>query len=313
MPSKTLQAMSKKYNIPIDTLEKYWEVGKEEARKKGYRETDEDFYPYVMGVVKNMIGSKPKEDEEVLDNDSIGEDIKNYIKYKLKEKGYISKDELYSSFKKIKNFLKEFYLRDPAERDVTNSYFIWKNNSTYIKATAWAVFNDKSFEVSFKLIREGIASFPFEVRMALQGIVENPNHISLLDISIDPLVFNINGTKIGVGENFIPPTAYQSLEKNMYKIFKDYFEQFGNDKFSLLTFYVPYKYNSSLVNVYNTIYKDLLKRFPFLKDGSFIASEIMNKNSQYQTPVVTQRGYYALINTKGPPIRFKNINFPSKN
>ena len=315
MPSKTLQAMSKKYNIPIETLEKYWEVGKEEARKKGYRETDEDFYPYTMGVVKQMINSKPKEDEEVVDSEtkeeSIGLNIRKLIQKKLKEKGYISKDEMYSILKKANAIVQEYYLRDPQERNALNTYFIWKNSSNLNKAVAWAVFNDKPFEITFKLIREGMSAFPYELRIALQNFIENPNNISLLDISIDPLVFDINGTKIGVGENFIPSATSDTLRKNIHKIFKDYFDQFGTDKFSLISFSLPYKYNYALINLYDYMYVDLLNKFRFLRDGKELANEINEKNSQYQTPVITQRKYYILINTKGPQIKFKNMNIKS--
>lgn len=60
MPSDTVKAFAQKFNVPEATVEKYWEVAKEEARKQGYAETDEDFYPYVVGIVRNMLKNSGK-------------------------------------------------------------------------------------------------------------------------------------------------------------------------------------------------------------------------------------------------------------
>ena len=55
MPAPSIKAIAKQAGLSVDKIEKYWEKAKEIALKK-FAETDTAYWPYVMGIVKNMAG-----------------------------------------------------------------------------------------------------------------------------------------------------------------------------------------------------------------------------------------------------------------
>jgi len=58
MPVNMLQKISKTCDITPDDLEKYWDDAKNQAENKGLKEGDPNFYKFVVGVLKKIIGEK---------------------------------------------------------------------------------------------------------------------------------------------------------------------------------------------------------------------------------------------------------------
>lgn len=56
MPLKAIITMARRHGKSKDDAEKLWKEAKQSARSGGRLESDEDFYPYVMGIFKKMIG-----------------------------------------------------------------------------------------------------------------------------------------------------------------------------------------------------------------------------------------------------------------
>jgi hypothetical protein len=65
MPTPYIQNMSEKTGMSIDKLEGYWDRAKEIALKDR-KESDENFWGYVTGIFKNMIGESESVNESVL-------------------------------------------------------------------------------------------------------------------------------------------------------------------------------------------------------------------------------------------------------
>ena len=67
MPTPYIKKMSEETGLSVAQLESYWDKAKEIALKE-YKETDENFYGYVVGIFKNMIGAKESINESTLVN-----------------------------------------------------------------------------------------------------------------------------------------------------------------------------------------------------------------------------------------------------
>ncbi len=65
MPNNYIEKLSKTTDMSIKELESYWEKAKEITLKK-MKEEDENFWGYVTGVFKKMIGEQNKVSEESL-------------------------------------------------------------------------------------------------------------------------------------------------------------------------------------------------------------------------------------------------------
>lgn len=57
MPVPFLKKLAKQYKVTIDHVEKLWDKAKIVASSK-FKETDKEFYPYVVGITKKMIASE---------------------------------------------------------------------------------------------------------------------------------------------------------------------------------------------------------------------------------------------------------------
>lgn len=55
MPSDTVKSLAKKARVSFDRAEALWDEAKELAKEQGKDTEDEDFYPYVVGILKNML------------------------------------------------------------------------------------------------------------------------------------------------------------------------------------------------------------------------------------------------------------------
>ena len=99
MPVKSLEVIAKKSGLSIDKVEKYWDKAKKIAKEK-FKETDDAFWPYVMGILKRMAGvSEMKAAERLLEKFKVNEEVT------VSSKDIISgrKDTLNDIYKKIKN------------------------------------------------------------------------------------------------------------------------------------------------------------------------------------------------------------------
>lgn len=56
MPIKILQNISKKCDIKLEDVEKYWEEAKKQALDQGLKENTPNFYKYVVGILKKRVG-----------------------------------------------------------------------------------------------------------------------------------------------------------------------------------------------------------------------------------------------------------------
>jgi len=65
MPTAYIKKMSDETGMSIKKLESYWDKAKEIALKDR-NESDENFWGYVTGIFKNMIGEKESVNESVL-------------------------------------------------------------------------------------------------------------------------------------------------------------------------------------------------------------------------------------------------------
>ena len=55
MPLPVLRKMAKESGRSLEDAEKYWDDAKEAALDQGFTEGDDDFYAYVMGIVKRRL------------------------------------------------------------------------------------------------------------------------------------------------------------------------------------------------------------------------------------------------------------------
>jgi len=68
MPVTALKNLADKAGISMEKAEKYWESAKETVKKEfGLTEEDDNFYARVMGVWKQYLRGKLKEETEVAD------------------------------------------------------------------------------------------------------------------------------------------------------------------------------------------------------------------------------------------------------
>ena len=75
MPVKSLEVIAKKSGLSIDKVEKYWDKAKKIAKEK-FKETDDAFWPYVMGILKRMAGvSEMKAAERLLEKYKVNEEV----------------------------------------------------------------------------------------------------------------------------------------------------------------------------------------------------------------------------------------------
>lgn len=56
MPSNIIKSFASKSGKSEDEVEKLWNKAKSIANDDGRDENDDDFYPYVTGILKNMLG-----------------------------------------------------------------------------------------------------------------------------------------------------------------------------------------------------------------------------------------------------------------
>lgn len=56
MPIPALTAMAKKANKPLKDLERYWDQGKKSAEEAGLDPDTDNFFAYVMAIVKKRAG-----------------------------------------------------------------------------------------------------------------------------------------------------------------------------------------------------------------------------------------------------------------
>jgi len=76
MPSVALKSMSKEAGVSLAKAERYWKEAKEQARK----ESPDDFYAYVTGIVKKRMGLESRHllnagvPKAILDSADYGED-----------------------------------------------------------------------------------------------------------------------------------------------------------------------------------------------------------------------------------------------
>lgn len=57
MPTRLVKSFSKRTGKNISEVEKLWEKAKKSALSK-YDQNDPEYFPYVVGIVKNMLGLK---------------------------------------------------------------------------------------------------------------------------------------------------------------------------------------------------------------------------------------------------------------
>ena len=94
MPNNIIKRFAKKQDISISQMEKYWEKAKKIAKKKlNLTENDKNFYAVVIGILKNMIGLKEKQEDNFIDSWMIN----MFEAYPIKNRFRISYDELFLS------------------------------------------------------------------------------------------------------------------------------------------------------------------------------------------------------------------------
>lgn len=87
MPAPALQDMAKKAKVSLDKAEEYWDKAKKIAVDEFGPETKEGYWPYVMGILKNMLGIKSslsnKELRQLKANSS--QRLSEFALYKVRE------------------------------------------------------------------------------------------------------------------------------------------------------------------------------------------------------------------------------------
>lgn len=66
MPNNVVKSLAKKSGKSVDDVEKLWDKAKKIAVDDGRSEDDEDFYPYVTGILKKMLKIKEDLDDETI-------------------------------------------------------------------------------------------------------------------------------------------------------------------------------------------------------------------------------------------------------
>lgn len=56
MPAPSLKSMAKRAGVSYEDAERYWDDSKQAALDQGFTEGEDDFYAYVMGIVKRRMG-----------------------------------------------------------------------------------------------------------------------------------------------------------------------------------------------------------------------------------------------------------------
>jgi hypothetical protein len=61
MPVNMVQKYADETGKSVSEVEKLWTKAKEVAKEAGRKEDDENFYPYVVGILKKMLGLKEED------------------------------------------------------------------------------------------------------------------------------------------------------------------------------------------------------------------------------------------------------------
>lgn len=85
MPNSIVKSFADKTGKTVQEVEKLWDGAKELAKKDGRKESDKDFYPYVTGILKNMLKL-----ESV--TDSVDEAMYRFTVYRVKHAPVKGKD-----------------------------------------------------------------------------------------------------------------------------------------------------------------------------------------------------------------------------
>ena len=56
MPADNLKSLANKAGVSVDKAEKMWDEAKKLAEDKGLKQDSENYWAYVVGIVKNMLG-----------------------------------------------------------------------------------------------------------------------------------------------------------------------------------------------------------------------------------------------------------------
>ena len=62
MPAPALENMAKRSGKSMNDAERYWREAKKSASDQGFVEGNENFYKYVMGIVKRRMGLASTDD-----------------------------------------------------------------------------------------------------------------------------------------------------------------------------------------------------------------------------------------------------------
>ena len=65
MPTPMVIKFAKQTGKPVAEVEKLWDKAKESAKDNGWEESEDGFYPYVVGILKSMLGIKDTLEEQV--------------------------------------------------------------------------------------------------------------------------------------------------------------------------------------------------------------------------------------------------------
>jgi len=58
MPASIVKSIADKSGKSVDEVERLWGEAKAKAKEEGKSEDGDDFYPYVVGILKRMAGIK---------------------------------------------------------------------------------------------------------------------------------------------------------------------------------------------------------------------------------------------------------------
>lgn len=78
MPVDIVKSLSDKTGKSVEEVEEFWKKAKQAAKKNGRDEGDENFYPYVIGILKKMLGIK----EEITTTSGIGGSKRSHLYFK---------------------------------------------------------------------------------------------------------------------------------------------------------------------------------------------------------------------------------------
>lgn len=237
MANDIINAMSKQFNQDSSYVSKAWDLAKEQA-KGVYPETSEEYYPYVVQLVKqNLTPQKAvPTDKSSLFRDS--PDMSSTVND--------------SPFKEEMSDL---------------DYMDWKYRSNNMKAIVRFLIVDKLYQMEFKAIKAGESSWPY-----LWDVLKKQGITSVLSISVEQLNADNDGGKISVNKNNLSMENKPQLVKTMLRAIDEYFKKYGVKK--EIQYFIFTAESKARYDFLKGFVKSLEKKFSFISEREEVSQSI---------------------------------------